>query len=1211
MNSNKFIPMLGLLILLILAIGSISASEIDSDSVIGDSDANIDLTATQTAVAEVDDSSIDDYVNAQDVIDDNQDDDIVSDNVDSIDDVEIEVGVENSLGASQDSEILASTIQFTESKYSTYFNASGNIIPGKLNAGDTLDFSGTFNSKTFIINIPLILTSSDRTAKLVDSNFKFVTGADGTNVSYLDAKTYIMNKPIFDVYNVNELTFSNNNLFSGMTKSYPIILSWSNNTNIFYNNIQTTSSEVGFGHPSGMVLSNACHNNISSNNIITNDSNGIYLTTFLETGAINNYNYIYNNTVHSLRGVEWTVDEKGKLPLPSSFAYGIQAMGSFNEIINNTVYNVYRGISAIASGNKVIGNIIYNIHGTSLSGNTVEEGGDYGIYVGTNSVVENNTISDCLLKNTGTSAIYVGTNSTVKNNTVKNNDGVSISIAGNDVKILENEIDVTTSYGVYALGNRTNGIIANNIIKSMDAFSIYLQKKKRTEFPHDFIIENNTLYTSNQNPIYCDEECTNITLNNNDIIINVHYISEDNFFNFFSNEMYLNGNVKENDTLIFVGIFDSKGKIYINNKVNILGSNAKFIDTTFIILNNDVSIEDIEISNPNKNNVLKSWGIQLNEVKNVTIKNCNISIYDPDCAYAIYLFNSSDCNIINNNLEAKGNYLTAAILSFASKNIFIDGNTLKSIGTGEKYLCNNNSCLDGYLSICADGCVDGCTDGCVDGCTDGCVDGCIDGCVDGCTDGCVDGCTDGCVDGCTDGCIDGEGSPIDLDGVYPGTHIVKNIFKTYGFLMVHPTNITFTNNKVDVTSSLEAYYDLNESCNAIGGVFIQYGGFNNTISNNEISLDSNDPIAYGIGIVGATANSSAEGSKNNTFSYNNVSIKSLYHAVGISLGNKAIESNISNNNFKIYAVQAHNILNNTGVEEDNNLLDNKNFDVTTRHNTVLIVSDVSYKFNNLNKIISITLKDKNGSSVANKKISVIVDGVTYYGTTNDNGVATVKVSLSKVGIYSITAKFDTEDDFVASLGTGKLTLTKDSTSLTSSGKTYAVTASSKSITLTLKDGSGNVIANKKVTATVNGKTYTATTNSKGVATFKLTLKAVKTFTVSLKFAGDSYYTASSKSIKVKVTKTKTKLTVPKKTYKKAKKVKKLTATLKDQFGKVIKSKKVTFTVNGKKYTARTNKKGVATVKVKLSKKKTYKVTVKFAGDKTYYAVKKTGKVVIK
>ena len=153
MNSNKFIPMLGLLILLILAIGSISASEVNSDSIIGDSDANIDLTATQIAVNEIDDSAIDDDVNALGIIADNQEDEMVSDD-NSIDDVEKGVGVENILGTSQDSEILASTIQFTENKYSTYFNGSGNIISGKLNPGDTLDFSGKFSNKTFIINIP-------------------------------------------------------------------------------------------------------------------------------------------------------------------------------------------------------------------------------------------------------------------------------------------------------------------------------------------------------------------------------------------------------------------------------------------------------------------------------------------------------------------------------------------------------------------------------------------------------------------------------------------------------------------------------------------------------------------------------------------------------------------------------------------------------------------------------------------------------------------------------------------------------------------------------------------------------------------------------------------------------------------------------------------------------------------------------------------------
>ena len=112
MNSNKFIPILGLLILLILAIGSISASEVDSDSIIGDSDANIDLTATQTAVDEIDGSSIDDEENTDEVIA-NVDDESISDNVGSIDDVERKVDVENSLGASADDEILASTVKFT------------------------------------------------------------------------------------------------------------------------------------------------------------------------------------------------------------------------------------------------------------------------------------------------------------------------------------------------------------------------------------------------------------------------------------------------------------------------------------------------------------------------------------------------------------------------------------------------------------------------------------------------------------------------------------------------------------------------------------------------------------------------------------------------------------------------------------------------------------------------------------------------------------------------------------------------------------------------------------------------------------------------------------------------------------------------------------------------------------------------------------------
>jgi hypothetical protein len=94
-----------------------------------------------------------------------------------------------------------------------------------------------------------------------------------------------------------------------------------------------------------------------------------------------------------------------------------------------------------------------------------------------------------------------------------------------------------------------------------------------------------------------------------------------------------------------------------------------------------------------------------------------------------------------------------------------------------------------------------------------------------------------------------------------------------------------------------------------------------------------------------------------------------------------------------------------------------------------------------------------------------------------------------------------------------------------------------------------------------------------------------------------------------VTKKSTALSIAKKTFKK-KAVKKLTATLKSS-GKAVKGKQITFKVNGKTYKAKTNAKGVATVKIKLTKKGTYKYTAKFAGDSTYKAVSKTNKIKVK
>ena len=58
--------------------------------------------------------------------------------------------------------------------------------------------------------------------------------------------------------------------------------------------------------------------------------------------------------------------------------------------------------------------------------------------------------------------------------------------------------------------------------------------------------------------------------------------------------------------------------------------------------------------------------------------------------------------------------------------------------------------------------------------------------------------------------------------------------------------------------------------------------------------------------------------------------------------------------------------------------------------------------------------------------------------------------------------------------------------------------------------------------------------------------------------------------------------------------------------------KITLKVNGKTYTAKTNKKGQATFKIKnLKKKGKYTATITFAGNKSYKKSTKKVKITVK
>ena len=322
-------------------------------------------------------------------------------------------------------------------------------------------------------------------------------------------------------------------------------------------------------------------------------------------------------------------------------------------------------------------------------------------------------------------------------------------------------------------------------------------------------------------------------------------------------------------------------------------------------------------------------------------------------------------------------------------------------------------------------------------------------------------------------------------------------------------------------------------------------------------------------------------------------------------------------------------LNNINLE-NNNLIDNMNQvkyytfndfpsnEINFNNGVKTFILPVHLIFTALDKDIygnrlgyfEVELMDENANRLSNKSIYISYNNAIYNLTSDSNGKVKLPVNINSYGIFNLLVSFLGYNEYSASFAPGKVTINKQKASLSAPNKSYYVNAN-KYLTATFRDINGKLIKNKKIIFIINGKTYTVYTNSKGVATVKVKVSLANTYTVTVKFAGDNVYSPISKSLKLYVKKVPTKLIVKNKSYKKSKKIKKLTATLKTKSGKAIAKKKLTFIVNGKKYTAKTNKKGVATVKVNVSKKKTYKFTVKFAGDSTYLKTTKKAKLKLK
>ena len=278
--------------------------------------------------------------------------------------------------------------------------------------------------------------------------------------------------------------------------------------------------------------------------------------------------------------------------------------------------------------------------------------------------------------------------------------------------------------------------------------------------------------------------------------------------------------------------------------------------------------------------------------------------------------------------------------------------------------------------------------------------------------------------------------------------------------------------------------------------------------------------------------------------------------------------------------------------------------------TILNCTNITY-----GESVNITAKitDENNAPLANGTISVMINGKAYTGNVN-NGTATIEIPNINAGIYNVNVTY-IADGYLASSPV-KFKVLKQKATIAASNKAYVITYGGK-YSISLKDAKGNAIANKKLTFKLNGKNIgSAVTNTKGVATIALTAKILKAAKAGKKnlviqFA-DSNYNTASKTVKITINKEKTKIIAKNAKFKKSKKIKKYSITLKNSKGKAVKNANVVLKVKGKIYKAKTNSKGKATFKIsKLNKKGKFNAVIQFKTTSYYKAITKKVKISVK
>ena len=290
--------------------------------------------------------------------------------------------------------------------------------------------------------------------------------------------------------------------------------------------------------------------------------------------------------------------------------------------------------------------------------------------------------------------------------------------------------------------------------------------------------------------------------------------------------------------------------------------------------------------------------------------------------------------------------------------------------------------------------------------------------------------------------------------------------------------------------------------------------------------------------------------------------------------------------------------------DDRYLANGTNSSLTVNKNKDVKISFSNLIFNGVTGDITISFKDWEDAGIYNADVTITIGSDVYELVTDVNGDVTITNLKLTRGKYPIKAVFNAVPDEYDEKTAQEFIIVKQQSVIN------IVDISNKAISGNLKDIDGKAIAGAKIVYTVGANKKTVITAKDG--SFVIAAKSNGVYKIV--FEGDETAASASATIKLNnvVTPTKKSTTIKASNKKFKVKAKNKIVSVVLLSGKTkLASKVISLKINKKTFKAKTNKKGVAKIKVKLSKKGKYSGVVSFAGDSGYTGSSKKIILVVK